>query len=340
MTKKIEETGLTTKCQEDTEFSQISQASLTSQAITEVQGALILAKRFPRDEDAAYEKLLKACRRYLFADKANYSFPRGGATITGPSINLAREFARVWGNIEYGHIIVSDDEEERHIRAWAWDKETNARVFEEDSFKKLIYRKKEGWIKPDERDLRELTNRRAAICKRNCLLQLMPRDYIEDAQHICKMTIQKKIVEDPDRAKKDIILAFSTLNVTPAMLEEYLKHPIAQCSPAEIVTLREIYQSISDGNSKWSEYLNGNGEEKKTEGQLSLDALKNGKVDKPKNGDEESKIDVMLQEWFETYNFNFDKAKENLSIKKDWRKLPFDQKKALLEEVKRVSLEQ
>jgi len=341
MAKNIEETALSTKTQEDTELSQVSQASATTQAVSEVQGALILAKRFPRDEDTSYMKLLKSCKRYTFADRANYSFPRGGTTITGPSINLAREFARVWGNIEYGHVIVSDDDEERHIRAWAWDKETNTRVFEEDSFKKLVYRKKGGWIKPDERDLRELTNRRAAICKRNCLLQLMPRDFIEEAQYICKETLKKKVAEDPDRAKKDIILAFSGLNVTPPMLEDYLGHPIAQCSPAEIVTLREIYQSISDGNSTWNEYTNGNtnGDDKpKNEGQLTLGALKKGKVEKPMDEDE-SQIDANLQEWHETYNFYFKQAVENLGITQKWEKLPLTKKKELLEEIKKVSLQ-
>lgn len=341
MAKNIEETALSTKTSDETELSQVSQANLTSQAISEVQGALILAKRFPRDEDVSYEKLMRSCKRSRFAEKANYSFPRGGYQITGPSINLARESARVWGNIEYGHIIVSDDDEERHIRAWAWDKETNARVFEEDSFKKLIYRKNQGWIKPDERDLRELTNRRAAICKRNCILQLMPRDFIEDAQDVCKQTIAKKVSEDPDKAKKDIIKAFSMLNVSPIMLEEYLKHPVSQCSPTEIVDLREIYQSISDGNSKWSEYLNGNGEEEKpkNEGQLSMNALKKGKVDKTDESNEEVQIDANLQEWNETYNFYFKKALENLSIKKEWTKLNLTQKKELLEEVKKISLE-
>lgn len=254
--KTVEENILSVVKKDETELSRISQTNLSAQTVSEVQGALILAKRFPRNEDQSYEKLLRSCKRLKFAENANYSFPRGGIKITGPSVNLAREAARTWSNIEYGHVIVSDDAEERHIRAWAWDKETNVRIFEEDAFKKLIYRKKEGWIKPDERDLRELTNRRAAILKRNCILQLIPRDFIEDAQEICKKTIEKRFSEDPDKAKKDIIKAFSVLNITPDMLEEKLGHAVSKCSPNEIVELREIYQSITDGNSSWSEYIN------------------------------------------------------------------------------------
>ncbi len=47
----------------------------------------------------------------------------------------------------------------------------------DDTFRKKIQRKRDGqtvWVTPDERDLRELTNKRGAILERNCLLKLQP----------------------------------------------------------------------------------------------------------------------------------------------------------------------
>ena len=41
-----------------------------SRAIAEAQGKLVIAKRFPRDEVAAYAKAMQACQRPTMAAKA------------------------------------------------------------------------------------------------------------------------------------------------------------------------------------------------------------------------------------------------------------------------------
>lgn len=227
----------------------------------EIQGRIIVAKKFPRNEDESFAGLMKAAGRPSFADDAGYSFPRGDKQVEGPSVNLAREAARVWGNISYGLEILRDDEDTRHIRGWAWDMQTNAYTSAEDDFKTVIQRKvkdskppRTEWIKADERELRELTNRRGAILVRNCLLQLLPKDMIELAFSKCKDTLADKAAKDPDGTRKAMISDFADLNVTPTMLEAKLGHPLTQCTPAELAELRRIYKSIADGNSSWSEY--------------------------------------------------------------------------------------
>src|SRR5205085_986190 len=138
-----------------------------------------------RNELMAFQQLAVACKRLSFAEQSSYAFPRGGQTVSGPSVHLARAAARVWKNLQYGVRITRDDDDSRQIQAFAWDLETNVKVTGEDDFKKLVYRKKDGWVKPDERDLRELTNRRGAILVRNCILQILPKDLIEDARDEC-----------------------------------------------------------------------------------------------------------------------------------------------------------
>lgn len=255
-TQRVDETPLSTSVSSTMELAP-SAAMMEKQ--TEIQGAIIVARRFPRNEEAAFEKLMRSSRRTSFAEEAEYSFPRGGATVTGPSVSLAREAARVWGNIRYGLEVVLDTSEERHIRGWAWDLETNTKVAAEDFFQKLIQRKQKGgggsqWVKPDERDLRELTFRRGAILVRNCLLQLMPRDLIEDARAQSRATLAKDAAQDPDSARKAVLRAFSEINVSAEQLQGYLGHPVGQSSPEEIAELRAVYQSIKDGNSTWAEY--------------------------------------------------------------------------------------
>ena len=68
-----------------------------SRAAAEVQSAVIIAQRFPRNERHALGRILSACSRLSLAREAFFSFPRGGETITGASIKLAREVARSWG---------------------------------------------------------------------------------------------------------------------------------------------------------------------------------------------------------------------------------------------------
>ena len=52
-----------------------------SRAIAEAQGKLLIAKRFPRDEVAAYAKAIQACQRPTMAAKAFYAYPRAGQTV-------------------------------------------------------------------------------------------------------------------------------------------------------------------------------------------------------------------------------------------------------------------
>jgi hypothetical protein len=236
-------------------LAEMGTAAAIARAQQEVQGAIIVAKRFPRNEDDCRAKLLKACKRTEFAEDAEYNFPRGGQDVAGPSVYLAREAARLWGNIQYGFEVIRDDQETRMIRSFAWDMESNARTIQEDSFRKLIFRKKGGWVEPDERDLRELTNRRAAIGYRNCILQLIPSDYVNEACRVANTTKQLKAQQDPDGERKKIVDAFSEMNVMPSKLEEIIGHKLSEASPPEIAKLRGIYKSIRDGNSTIADYL-------------------------------------------------------------------------------------
>ena len=282
--KKFEETALAVV---NTETGEIQPTVGVAKEQHEIQSAILIAKQMPRSEEQAFSKLMMACQRGSFADDVTYSFPRGKNEdgtpniITGPSVHLAREAARVWGNIRYGLDIISDEEESRVIRGWAWDMETNTKVASDDSFKKLIFRKKGGWIKPDERDLRELTNRRGAILVRNCILQLLPKDLVEDALYQARETIEAGALKDPDSAKKRLLASFATIGVTAEMLIKKFEKPFSEFTPQELTEMQGIYKSIADGNSKWSEYAAEKEEKKETPSAISMEDLKEGKFEKP-----------------------------------------------------------
>lgn len=234
---------------------ELATAGATSEKEHEIQAAIIIARKFPRNEDGCFQRLMRACSRSSFAGDARYSFPRGGQDVTGPSVNLAREAARIWGNVRFGLYIVREDETHILIRGWAWDVETNTKVEHDDNFKKLVYRKQGGWIVPDERDLRELVNRRGAILVRNSLLQVMPKDLIEDALFQCEKSLEESASSNPDGERKRVLVDFSKFGVLVEDLEAKLGHPFSQATARELAELRSIHKAIADGQAKWADYV-------------------------------------------------------------------------------------
>ena len=104
-----------------------------ARAIAQVQAAIISAKKFPRNEVVAFQKIRELCGRYPFAESATYSFQRGfdergrPNLIKGLSIRAAEEFARIWGNIQFGIVELSRKGGTSEMLAYAYDLETNTR---------------------------------------------------------------------------------------------------------------------------------------------------------------------------------------------------------------------
>jgi len=228
-------------------------------AEAEVKGAIVLARQFPRDENRAYIALAGSCERPTFAASARYDYTRGGKLIDGLSVGFAREAARVWGNIQHGIRIVgvrNDDEYpphgEVHIKGWAWDMQTNTRVEQETTFPYLIFRKRGGWVKPDERDARELVARHGAIVVRNCILNLLPPDVKEDLLERLRDTGASKAATDLDQDRDGTVAklakAFDGLGVTADMLCHLLEvDSLDAIDGRGLDRLRGVYQAIKDG---------------------------------------------------------------------------------------------
>jgi len=237
----------------------------------EIKAALVLAMQNPRDEQRAYGRILNSCKRPTFAQTGQYAFPRGGKTVKGPSVDMAREFARVWGNMRYGIRIVSDDGKMVHIKGYALDLEANNYSEHEDKFAKLIQRKVKNettgqaggggtaWVVPDERDLRELVMRRGAILVRNSILTLMPPDVVDDACAACDETLrlaeQGEIEQDREGASRKMAMAFLDIGVSTDMLKAYMGHGFDVVTSEEMAHLRQIYKSIIDGQSTRDDYF-------------------------------------------------------------------------------------
>jgi hypothetical protein len=156
---------------------------------------------------------------------------------------------------------LEDGDVERLVEARVFDLESNFRRTSQARFKKVVYRRDKGWIPADERELRELTNRQAAFAERNAILQLLPRDLVDDALSTAETTLAKRATDDPDAERKKIIDGFSRVNVSVPQLEQFLGHRVGECSPAELGKLRNIWKSIMDGQTRWADYVDTEGAE-------------------------------------------------------------------------------
>lgn len=235
-----------------------------SRAIAEAQGKLIIAKKFPRNEALAYDEAMQACRRMGLAEDAFFSFPRGGQTVSGATVHLARELARVWGNIEYNIRELSRKDGVSEMQAFAWDLQTNTLVTQNFTVRHWRDTKSGGYQLTDERDIYELTANQGSRRLRSCIFAVLPSDLVSAAEAECKRTLAGNNDEPiKDRVRK-LIAAFGKYGVTAAMIEGRLGHSLDAVLPEELAELRSIWNSIKDGATKAGEWFGGAKAERET----------------------------------------------------------------------------
>lgn len=248
-------------------------------AIMEVQGAMVIAKRFPRDQKTALDRILNACTRQTLAEVALYEYSRGGTPITGPSIRLAEAIAQNWGNLQFGIREI----EQRHgysvVEAFAWDIETNTRQLKTFQVAHKRHTKKGAYMLEDPRDIYEMVANQGARRLRACILGVIPGDVVEAAVNQCENTLKTREEVTPEKVKA-MIDAFAAFGVTKEQIEKRIQRRMDAITPALMVNLRKIYNSLKDGMSgpeDWFEVAEPNGQ-KPEPGSLQdrLNRAKNG----------------------------------------------------------------
>ena len=231
-----------------TNESQLTGAVMVeSQAMATVQAMVLMAKKFPRDEAGAMNKILDDCTRVSLAQEAIYQFPRGGQQVTGPSIRLAEVLAKNWGNIEYGIIELTSDGGRSQVMAYCWDLETNVR--QQRVFVTEHVRDKRGGGKTlltTQRDIYEHTANQGARRVRACILGIIPRDVIEAAVDQIYLTLNNSM-DAPDEEIVKLITAFSeNFQVPKNALQKRLGKNLKAATAADVLRFRQIYRSLMD----------------------------------------------------------------------------------------------
>lgn len=222
--------------------------SESHRAIAEVQAAIMLAKRFPRDHVEATDRILAACCRPTLAESAVYSYTRGVQEVTGPSIRLAEAIAQNWGNLQFGIRELSQAGGKSSVEAFCWDVETNTRQVKVFEVPHVRHTRQGAKLLTDPRDIYEMVANQGARRLRACILGVVPGDVVDAAVTQCETTLRTKVDVTPEGIR-NLLAAFSEIGVSADQIAQKLGHKVDSIVPAEIVRLRKIFRGIKDGYS-------------------------------------------------------------------------------------------
>lgn len=255
----------------------------SERAIAEAQGKLAIAKRFPRDQVAAFQRAIEACRRPGMANSGLYNFGRGGSNVQGPSIRLAEELARCWGNIDYGLRELSNRDGISEMEAYAWDLETNTQSTQRFTVRHIRDRKDGGQDLTTQRDIYEITANMGARRMRARILAILPSDLVDSAEAECKKTLLGGGGESLKERVRSMVDSFARLGVTIKHLESYLGVSLEAALPEHVADLRTIYASIKDGETPASQFFGATGPQVSDPNQAPDGPEQNAAEEKPKS---------------------------------------------------------
>lgn len=247
-------------------------SAIASQARAAVEARYLVALKNPRNLNQVRVKILEACKRPRFAEKARYAKPVGQRDpVVGPSIRFAEEVLRLFGNVYVERMVVYDDDTKRIVRITLTDLEANLSYPMDAVMDKTVERQyvPKGRTVVSSREnsqgkmtyLIEATEEEMVVKEaawtskliRAGTLRLLPSDILEEAMEQVTATLKAEDAADPKQRVKKIVDAFYDIGVDPKEIVEYLGHAIETCSPAEINRLRLVYQAIDQGETTWSE---------------------------------------------------------------------------------------
>lgn len=223
-----------------------------ARAVAEVHAAVVVAQQVPRDMGRAIAEMRHACGRLGLASRAFYSVPNRGS---GSTVHLARELARIFGNVQYGvHELRRDDAAGiSEVQAFAWDVERNTRstrtfVVPHARMKKVNGQPTREKL-TDLGDIYLMNQNVGARAVRECVFTILPRDFVDEAEDICRQTLEhgegKPLVERVG----EMIQAFADVGVKVEQLETKLGLKRGSWTPGDVAQMGIAFRSIQRGET-------------------------------------------------------------------------------------------
>lgn len=223
----------------------------------EVQAAMVIAKKFPRNEVESFNRIMQACKRRSLAEQAMYEYPRGTTKVTGPSIRLAEAMAQNWGNIDFGITELEQRSGESQVMAYAWDLETNTRQTKIFAVPHVRSTKQGNKALTDPRDIYEMIANQGARRLRACILGVIPGDVIDAAIAQCEATLTDSNGGVPleDLIRSSTATLQEKYGITIPMIEAYIGCNVKSFTMNDLMRLKRVYKSLEDGMAKREDYF-------------------------------------------------------------------------------------
>lgn len=253
----------------DAQKMELSQAgALTAlQDAKQIEAAIIVAKRFPRDIIEVEDYLGKLCGRTRFAEQAEFCYPRGGTDIKGATIKLMEAIAQRWGNIQFGVRVLNRDLDRglSEMQAFAWDCESNVKTERrfEVAHTRDVNKTVNGQrvkIKDKLTDARDISEMEQNIGSRNvraCLERVIPRYIVDECRAMCEKTLNSDEKPLQDRIKDCKAVFAERYGLSGQQLEQIVGAPIANWTNSHLTKLRGIINALNDGNTSVEALLSG-----------------------------------------------------------------------------------
>lgn len=229
---------------------------VVSRQAQEVQAAMVIAKKFPRNETVSFNRIMQACKRRTLAEQSMYEYQRGDSKVTGPSIRLAEAMAQNWGNIDFGIIELEQRPGESQVMAYAWDLETNTRQAKIFSVPHIRETKKGNVPLKKPRDIYEMVANYGARRLRACILGIIPGDVIDAALAQCNATLLGDGSVPLVDLVRQVVNTFSEkYGVTVPMLEKYIGCKSESFTMNDLIRLKRVHKSLQDGMADREDYF-------------------------------------------------------------------------------------
>ena len=300
-------------------------ASDAAKSVAEIQAAMTIAKKFPRNQVQCIDKIKISFQRSGLAEVSQYQYAKGGASVAGPSIRSAEAIAQQWGNMEFGFRELSRGTDENghrysEIEAYAWDMESNTKRPATFIVKHWRDTRQGSYAITDEREIYELTANMAQRRVRACIMAVIPGDVFDVAMEQAAQTLNANCDISPEAVEKMLATYLDEFKVTKEDIEARIQCHVDAIQPAQMVGLKRIYVSLKDGMSIPSQWFKPVGE---------------GEQAAPKS--EDDVFETNFEGWAEKIKSGKKTAKEMIAFIGKTVKLTAAQKKRLNAVKKEVS---
>lgn len=246
---------------EDVKIEYVSENSLSLITKAEIDVQISTAKAFPRSLKMFLDRAMSmATISEEVAESCNYSLPRGGKSLDGPTVRLAEIVCSSYGNIRAGARVIANDGKTVTAQGVCHDLETNYSVTVE--VKRSILQNETKWdpatkksvrtgkLIPMTEDMQVVTgNAACAVAYRNAVFKVVPSALVNDIYNKTR-EVSRGTAETLTARRKKAIDYLHSLKVTDDQICNVLEiKKVDDIDLDKLETLRGMVTLIKNGES-------------------------------------------------------------------------------------------